>query len=106
MNAQDITAIIASEIDGNWTLTNDHGVDLRTCLVVPRKVACRNTFPQSNSGDPMLMWIVLEECPSHRDGYLILFDEARRQFGLGIWDEDVPVFLGFHGTFVDALWGM
>ena len=47
----------------------------------PRKVACRNTFPRLEGGKPLELWIVLEETPGKRDGYLIVFDEMKCVFG-------------------------
>jgi hypothetical protein len=63
-------------------------------LVQPRKVACRSTFPELNGGKPLQLWIVLEESPGERDGYLIVFDDRQGIFGLVNWDGDVPVLIG------------
>jgi len=52
------------------------------------------------------LWIVLEETPGRREGYLIVFDEQRRTFGLASWDGESPVFIGFHSTFLNTLQGM
>jgi hypothetical protein len=35
-----------------------------------------------------------------------VFDEKHRKFGLADWDGDTPVFLGFHGDFLNTLQGM
>src|SRR5437879_569311 len=40
----EVRAIIEEEIQGDWSISNAHKVDLRRCLVSPRKVSCRNTF--------------------------------------------------------------
>jgi hypothetical protein len=106
MTAAEVRAIIEAEIDGNWSQSNAHSVDLRKCLVQPRKVACRNTFPKLDGGKPLQLWIVLEETPGRKDGYLIVFDEARCVFGLADWDTDTPVFLGFYGSFLITPQGM
>jgi hypothetical protein len=106
MSSAEVQAIIEAEIDGNRSQSIAHGVDLRRCLVHPRKVACRNTFPKLHDGRPLELWIVLEETPGSRDGYLIVYDETKRVFGLAAWDGETPVFLGFHGTFLNTLNGM
>jgi len=106
MTPAEVRAIVEAEVGGDWSQSNSHGVDLRKCLVKPRKVACRNTFPKLNKGKPLQLWIVLEETPGKTDGYLIVFDEAKHLFGLADWDGDTPVFLGFHGTFLTTLKGM
>lgn len=106
MTSVEVRAIIEAEIGGDWSQSNAHGVDLRKCLVQPRKAVCRNTFPKLEGGKSLPLWIVLEEKPGTRDGYLIVFDERRGVFGLGDWNGDTPVFLGFHGTFLNALQSM
>ena len=53
------------------------------------------------------MWVVLEETPGSRDGYVILFDEGNGRFGLGGFGEDGRVvFLGYHGSFWSTFHGM
>ncbi len=106
MNAAEVRKIVEAEIGGDRSMSNAHGVDLRRCLVQPRKVACRNTFPRLEGGRPIELWIVLEETPGRRDGYLIVFDERKRVFGLADWDGDTPVFIGFYGSFINTLQGM
>jgi|SRR5258708_4822342 hypothetical protein len=106
MTSAEVQMLVKTEIGGDWSQSNAHGVDLRKCLVQPRKVACRNTFPKLHGGKPLELWIVLEERPDKRDGYLIVFDETQRVFGLADWDGETPVFLGFHGTFLNTLEGM
>jgi hypothetical protein len=106
MNSDELRRIVEAEIGGDWSYSNAHGVNLRECVVRPRKVACRNTFPKLQGSAPLELRIVLEETPGSNDGYLIVFDEQRRTFGLADWDGDVPVFLGFHGSFLNALDGM
>ncbi len=107
MDASEITTIIESEIAGDWTRSNYHGVDLRECLVPPRKCTFCNGFPQLNEGKPVELWIVLEELPGEKEGYLIVCDDSGTQFGLADWNgSNPPVLLGFHGTFLDALAAM
>jgi hypothetical protein len=106
MTSAEVRAIVEAEIGGNWSQSNAHGVDLQRSLVQPRKVACRNTFPKLNGGKPLQLWIVLEESPGERDGYLIVLDDRQGIFGLAIWDGDVPVFIGSYGSFLDTLQGM
>jgi hypothetical protein len=46
------------------------------------------------------LWLVLEERPDQRNGYKIVFDESRGDFGLacpGIAGHDI--FLGCYGSF-------
>jgi hypothetical protein len=91
MTSAEVRAIVEAEIGGDWSQSNSHAVDLRRCLVQPRQVACRNTFPKLDAGKPLQLWIVLEERPDTKDGDLIVFDERQRKFGLADWDGDTPV---------------
>src|SRR5258708_29080880 len=106
MTPDEVRTIVEAEIGNGWSRSNRHGLDLRACLVTPRMVSCRNTFPQLEGGRPLDLWIVLEETPDKKDGYPIIFDERKRKFGLADWSGDVPVFLGYHGTFMNTLEGM
>ena len=106
MTSADVRVLVDAEIGNEWSRSNAHWVHLRRCLVQPRNVTCRNTFPSLNGGKPLQLWIVLEESPGERDGYLIVFDDRQGVFGLADWDGDTPVFLGFHGSFLNTLQGM
>jgi hypothetical protein len=106
MTSAEVRAIVEAQIGDNLSQSNAHGVDLGKCLVQPRKASCRNTFPKLNGGKALQLWVVLEETPEKRDGYLIVFDDKQGMFGLADWDGDTPVFLGFHGSFLNTLQGM
>lgn len=98
--------MVAAETGDDLAPSNGHGLDLRTYLVPPRRVACRNTFPELNKGKPLRLWVVLVEAPGRKDGDFIVFDEQRGAFGLADWDGGMPVFLGYHGGFLNTLQGM
>ena len=106
MTSAEVRAIVESELAGDWSQSNSHGVDLKRCIVEPRKVVCRNTFPMLKGGRSLHLWIVLEETPGKNDGYLIVFDDPQGKFGPAVWDGKTAVFLGFHGSFVKTLQGM
>jgi len=106
MKSADVRVLVDAEVGGDWSQSNVHRADLRRCLIQPREVACRNTFPKLNDGKPLQLWIVLEESPGKMDGYLIVFDQRQRMFGLAHWDGDTPVFLGFHGSFLTTFQAM
>lgn len=106
MTSAEVRALVEAEIGGDWPQSNSHAVDLRRCLVHPRQVAGRDPLPKLDAGTPLQLWIVLEEMPGAKDGYLIVFDERRREFGLATWDGEMPVFVGFYGSFLNTLKGM
>ncbi len=106
MTSAEVQALVNAEIGDDWSHSKRHGVDLRRCLIEPRQVVCRNTFPKLQRGKPLRLWIVLEELPGTRDGYLIDFDDRQGKFGLADWNSDSRVFLGFHGSFLNTQQGM
>jgi hypothetical protein len=106
MTSAEVRAIVEAEIGGDWSQSNAHAVDLRQCLVQPWKATGRNTFPTLDGGKPLQLWVVLEERPGTKYGYLIVFDETQRECGLAYWDGDPPAFLGFYGSFLNTLRGM
>jgi hypothetical protein len=94
---------IEGEIDGNWHLTNLHGVDLRRCLRRrPERQSYRNSFykpdmPESeNNRQAIDLWCVLEEAPETKKGYVIVYDDTKDLFGLAVGD----VFIAHYGTFL------
>jgi hypothetical protein len=106
MTPAEVRAILESELAGDWSKSNSHGVDLKACVVEPRKVTCRSTFPKLNGGKSLQLWIVLEETPGKSDGYLIVFDDLQGKFGLADWNGSTPVFLGYYGSFLNTLESM
>ncbi len=106
MTPAEISAIIQREIDAAPRLAHSHGVDLGRCLVTPRKLQFKNSFPNYKRGEPLDLWIVLEETPGTRGGYLIVYNEEEREFGLAVWGDDLPIFIGCYGTFISTLVGM
>lgn len=109
MEPREIAAQVEQEIAGQWSRSNAHGVDLRRCLVTPRLIRCRNTFPTPDAPSPreLELWLVLTEIPDSTDGYLIVCDQAAERFGLAITStEDEVVFLGWYGGFWDAFESM
>ena len=104
MTPEQVREIIINEIGGDWMRTNAHGVDLRACLVDPPR---RRTYLDSfNQNVSVELWLVLEEDPNLHSGYEIVFSETERQFGLATSSDDGPVFIGWHGSFLETLEGM
>jgi hypothetical protein len=102
MTAAEVRAIVDAEI-GGATVVN--GVDLSRYLVAPRLVTCYEPLPNPDK-KLLRLWIVLDTRPRAHDGYLIVFDEQKRIFGLALWAGETPVFVGYHGSFLDTLAGM
>ena len=112
MTAADVSKLVADEIAAvgeDWLTrpeNNPHGLDLSRCLLTPERVICTNTFPAFRGGKPFEAWLVLEELPSNDDGYRIIFDEKLRKFGLACGTRREPVFIGWHGSFLNTVQGM
>lgn len=55
------------------------------------------------------VWLVLEEQPQEKDGYLIVYNEQRNSFGLasqGFPNDLYPVLCGYYGDFPNTLASM
>lgn len=101
MSPSDISQVIAGEIAGDWDRKNPHGVDLRTCLVTPER---RRFVDATDKNQALDLWLVLEEHPQTHSGYMIVFDETSRRYGLAVIDQHKQdVFIGFYGTFLETL---
>ncbi len=99
-----IKQIIQAEIKGDFTISNLHGVDLKNCLVEPYIETLEDSFKE---GHMVQMYVVLKEHPESDEGYQIVYDPKENMFGLSIQGkEQLRVFLGFDGTFLESLQGM
>lgn len=110
MTSQEILDIILHEINGNWSLSNAHGVDLRRCLLSQPEKSIFQDFsgPDADPSGKTELWLVLEEVPETKGGYKIVFDEQRGKFGLATTDSrnELDAYLGAYGTFLTALESM
>lgn len=103
MSPKEISKIIEREINGDWSVSNRHGCDLRKCLVRPKK---RKLNFHHEIRDA---WIVLEEDPVNLEGFMIFYNEETNKFGLaGRFDSSG--YYGFvcnsHDTFLAAFKSM
>jgi hypothetical protein len=60
MQTEDVRKLIEAEIGSDWARTNAYGIDLRRCLVDPKKQVYDDSF---QPGDTLELWLVLEEDP-------------------------------------------
>lgn len=103
MTPKEITEIIEKEINGDRSILNMHGCDLRKCLIRPKR---RNLkfFNEIREA-----WIVLEEKPENLEGFMIFFDEKTKKFGLAEHSE-ISGYEGYvcnsHDTFLAAFESM
>lgn len=98
MDAGQIKKQIEDEINGNWQITNLHGVDLKQSLVEPRKVICN-----WDSGEEVEMWLVLEERPIEKNGYKIVYDEEAGSYCLALIEADEYRVWCYYGSFLETL---
>lgn len=122
LTAEDVWRKVEAEIAGDWDRTNDHGVDLKKCLVRPpelREYKVIHHPPKVLEGQVghrprvqfeyhfVQLWLVLEEHPDTKRGYKIVCNEAADQFGHArhsISPVTGDIFDGyFGGRFFDAL---
>jgi hypothetical protein len=104
MNSKQVKEKIEKEIAGDWSITNAHGVDLKKCLVEPKKGIFENSF---NKNKRIELWLVFEENPIERNGYKIIYDENMNSFGLATTSESrPPLFIGYYGSFLNTIEAM
>jgi len=100
MTPKEISKLIEKEINGDWSISNAHGCDLKKCLIRPKK---RNLHSSDKIKE---FWVVLEEDPETLEGFKVFFDEASRKFGLAGYSEPVGYVCNFHDTFLEAFKSM
>ena len=100
MTPKEISKLIEREINGDWSISNWHGCDLKKCLVRPKKRKLR-------FGDELKdAWIVLEENVNTLEGFKVFFDEETEKFGLAEHSEPFSYVCNFHDTFLAAFKSM
>ena len=92
----EISRVIEKEINGDWSISNMHGCDLRKCLVRPKK---RKIMFGDRLRDA---WIVLEENPETLEGFKVFYDEETCKFGLAGHSEQYSYVCNLHNTFLEA----
>jgi len=104
----DVERLVAAELRDLATLKSWHGIDasnIDTLLLrPPRRADFHDAF-----GTAIALWIVLDEMPhSQTEGYLVVYDERERLFGLGVKSRtgERPCCIGFYGSFINTLNGM
>jgi hypothetical protein len=109
MTADAVRELVEREIAGHWSFSNDHGCDLRRCLMSPEL----REYDDRRAGRPLVdpaptvrLWLVLEELREDRRGYKIVYDESAGLFGLAVSGTARDVFIGCYGSFLETLRGM
>jgi hypothetical protein len=90
---------------------NPHGLSPdRNLVIPPYPKTFRNSFFESQSEVPfrrretLTMWVVVDELQeSDKEGYLIVFDDRDKKYGLAIKPD---LFIGYYGTLVETIAAM
>jgi hypothetical protein len=89
---------------------NPHGLTLdRNLVTPPRRKLFRNSFFQPEASEPwrrkeiLDLWVVVDECVDLGDGYLIVFDEERLEYGLAV---EPDLFLNYCRSLAETIAGM
>jgi hypothetical protein len=111
MNADDVSRLVTKQIAGRSSLPNLHGVDMSRCHLTPRpiQVIDRSVLNGKLKDSQEQVWLVLEERPTEKDGYKIVFSERRGAFGLaspGFATDQHPILCGWYGDFPTTLAAM
>jgi hypothetical protein len=100
MKPKEISQLIEKEINGDWTISNRHGCNLKKCLIRPKKGKLRS------GGEIKDYWIVLEEIPETLEGWKVFFDEKTNKFGLAGRSDPVGYVATLDDTFIAAFKSM
>ena len=100
-----VAAVVDAEILVGPSHAQRYADFLRRCLVDPRPVGCQPAAPTPDPSPSALMplWLVLEEPPARGDRYFVVYEPERRQFGVGVWQQQTAWFLGGWGGLFDML---
>ena len=101
MKPKEISKLIEKEIDGDWSISNWHGCDLKKCLIRPKK---RKLLTQHS--EVKEYWIVLEEDPIDLEESKVYFNDENMIFGLAMYSEPFPYICNSFDTFIRAFKSM
>ena len=94
MIAETVREIVERELDGNWSLSNPHGVDCCRSRSFGRTRIRGATKETSANRLTIQLWLVLEERPAGGTGYSIVYDAKQNLFGLASGE----TFIGYYGS--------
>jgi hypothetical protein len=110
LNAAELEQRVRKEWIPAERAANPHGLQFeRNLLSPPCRKRFKNSFFQRDAKEPFRaieqldLWIVGDERPGLEEGYLIVFDEKRDEYGLAVKS---GVFLGYYGTLAETIAGM
>ncbi len=100
MTSDQVRELVEAAIGDQWHRSNLHRVNLRSCVIEPRKL----TFVTAKDEQEVEAWLVLLEDPKGTLGFGIAYDEGTEQFGLIQMVKGYePCLIGLYGGFFDAL---
>jgi hypothetical protein len=110
MTSTEIEQIINAEIREIQSFQSYHVTSIEPYLVKPYKEWCVSNY-QMDSELVFEVWIVFEETPTKRDGYVIAFDEeeiSENPYVLAIWNREKTSldYCWHQSTFLKTLEGM
>ena len=106
MSPAEVKRKVLDEIGSDWSRSNLHGVNLKQCLLsTPIRKSLRNSWFDTKLRESdtnrinVELWLILEERPTEKDGYAIVYSEEGDQFGLAMGE----TFIAFYGSFIETL---
>ena len=103
---QYINEIIQDEL-ADCSFENMHGLNtanIQEHLIDPVLQVYEDSFSEAN----IQLWTVLYEVPNSTDGYIVVYDPSKNEFGLAVQSRKSgkKVFIGYYGTFIESMVGM
>lgn len=102
MQASNVKKLIEDELAGRKHIRNSHGVTLERCLVEPRRATIWDMVDNAT----LEGWLVLEENPGTKEGYVVTYIDARQPFALAYWRKNKLVLMYLCATFISAVENM
>ena len=100
MTSDQVRHLVEAEIGDQWNRSNLHHVNLRTCLIEPRKL----TFVTAKDEREVEAWLVLLENPKGFLGLGVAYQEQTGRFCLvQLVNGYEPCLLGLYAGFFEAL---
>ena len=102
MTSNEVKAMVDKSLSKYMGYKNDYGCIVSKCLITPEKLL----FVDVDNSEVEL-WDILEEDPEKRDGYMVVYDEKEKLYGIAIHSVlKELIALEFYKSFLEAFESM
>jgi hypothetical protein len=107
-SAKQVSQLVSQELIHCAEFSSWHGITAENLEKHRVSPPCSRRFKESFQDGCLWLWVILDELPQSKDGYLIVYDPRRNLFGLATKSDGKSdgTFIGYYGNLRETLEGM